>query len=78
MQSFNEAYGLLMARCESSTSFMLVKAVAAAATALSALNTFDEIADYPPDVTLDADSRAKLVADLLGKAVKAAAQGESK
>jgi hypothetical protein len=48
---------------------MLVKALNANHLSLSALSIFDEIADYPADVILDPEARAKLVAELLAKSL---------
>lgn len=73
MSSFNEDFALLRQGCESSPSFMLVKALSGEHGALEALMIFDEIADCPPDVASDKGARGQIVTDLLTRAVSAKA-----
>jgi hypothetical protein len=78
MHSFNEAFVALQRGCQASTSFMLIKTLKANAQALTALAEFDSISDFPADVALDPQMRAKLVAELLSKSLNVvAAQGGS-
>lgn len=69
MHSLNEAFAQLKLSCQSSTTLMLIKALEGSSLALKAVEIFDEIADYPPDVTGDAQTREKIVAELLSKAL---------
>lgn len=73
MSKFNEEFLLLRQACESSPSFMLIKALNGEHGALEALMIFDEIADYPPDVASDKGARSQIVTDLLTRAVSAKA-----
>lgn len=73
MNNFDDAFAQLKAKCEGSTSLMLVKSVSASSLALNALWIFDELADYPQDILLNPASREDVVRELLGKAVKDAA-----
>jgi len=75
MYSFNDSFVALQRNCQSSTTFMLVKALKANGLSLTALAEFDQIADFPADVALDPQSREKLVAELLSKSLNVVAQG---
>lgn len=78
MHNLNDAFAQLKLNCQGSTSLMLVKALNANSLSLSALSIFDEIADYPADMIIDPDARAKLVAELLAKSLTfVASQGTS-
>ncbi|WP_338924275.1 hypothetical protein V0M98_32200 (plasmid) [Pseudomonas silesiensis] len=78
MHSFNESFVALQRGCQASTTFMLVKALKANGLSQTALAEFDQISDYPTDVALDPQLRAKLVAELLGKSLNVvAASGDA-
>lgn len=75
MHNLNDAFAQLKLNCQGSTTLMLIKALDGSSLSLKALEIFDEIADYPPDVVGDPDTRKKVVADLLSKSLTSVASG---
>lgn len=73
MNNFTEIFALLRRNCEASPSFMLTKALSARESALDSVLMFDEIADFPVDVTREAHARSEIVKDLLTKAISSKA-----
>lgn len=77
MHNLNDAFAQLKLKCQSSTTLMLIKALDCSSMSLKALEVFDEIADYPPDVTEDVQTREKIVTERLSKALTSVAQSEA-
>jgi len=76
MHNLNDAFAQLKLNCQSSTTLMLIKALDGSSLSLKALEVFDEIADYPPDVIGEPEARKKIVADLLSKSLTSVATGQ--